>query len=382
MTRHLIHAEILYDGTGAPPQSECLVEVLDGRIVSVGEAPSPLPAEARREKVVAPGFIDLQINGAADVQFNDTPTAEAAARIAAGARSGGAAHILPTFITAPGSAYLGAISAVQEALARQIPGILGLHLEGPFLSPLKPGIHPQDAIRPLEPDDIAAIRSARLPLLLTLAPEAQPREAVRQLSEAGVVVFAGHSAATAEELDAAARDGLSGVTHLWNAMPPPEGRAPGIVSRALTHPMLFAGIIADGHHVHPLNLTLAAKMMAQRLFLVSDTMRTYAGTSTEFDLLGTQVTLADGRLTGPDGRLAGAHLGMDDAVRFMVAHTGVEPETAIAMATSTPARAMRQQEHLGRIAPGFRASLTFLDVDLRAKGGMVDGRFFEDLPAI
>lgn len=374
MSAELIHADTLYDGSGAPPRRNCLIEIADGRIrdISTGAAPKG----ARRVEIAAPGFIDLQINGAADVQFNDDPSADAVARVAEGAQKGGAAYVLPTFITAEGDAWHAAVEAVRGALASGAPGVLGLHLEGPFLSPKRPGIHPAAAIRPATEADLSRLTAAGIPLLLTLAPEEQAPDTVRRLTNAGVVVFAGHSAATATELDAAANEGLRGVTHLWNAMPPPQGRAPGIVGRTLTHPHLFAGIIADGFHVDPLNLALSARMMPDRLFLVTDAMRTFAGAQPGFDLLGTPVLLKDGRLTGPDGTLAGAHLGMDQAVRFMVRAAGVAPETAIAMATATPARVMRLDGELGRVAPGYRASFTFLDAGLHAKGGLVDGMVF------
>ncbi|MBQ2262781.1 MAG: N-acetylglucosamine-6-phosphate deacetylase [Loktanella sp.] len=374
MTVRFIHADVLYDGSGAAPRRDCLIEIREGRIRSVTRAAAP--KGARRVEIAAPGFIDLQINGAADVQFNDDPSVAALTRIAEGARRGGTTHLLPTFITAADDAYRQALHAVREALAQKVPGVLGLHLEGPFLSPHRPGIHPAAAIRPATATDLAALEQADIPLLLTLAPEEHPAGTVQRLTDAGVVVFVGHSVATAQELNAAVAEGLRGVTHLWNAMPPPQGRAPGIVGRVLTHPQLFAGIIADGYHVDPLNLTLAARMMPDRLFLVSDAMRTFAGKVTAFDLMGTDVRLCDGRLTGPDGTLAGAHLGMDQAVRVMVKAAGISPQMALIMASTTPARVMGLDRELGRIAAGFRASLTFLSADFRAQGGMVDGIAF------
>lgn len=374
MTVHFIHADVLYDGSGAAPRRDCLIEIREGRIRSVTRAAAP--NGARRVEIAAPGFIDLQINGAADVQFNDDPSVAALTRIAEGVRQGGTTHLLPTFITAADDAYRQALHAVRDALAQKVPGVLGLHLEGPFLSPHRPGIHPAAAIRPATATDLATLEQADIPLLLTLAPEEHPAGTVQRLTDAGVVVFAGHSVATAQELNAAVAEGLRGVTHLWNAMPPPQGRAPGIVGRVLTHPQLFAGIIADGYHVDPLNLTLAARMMPDRLFLVSDAMRTFAGKVTEFDLMGTDVRLCDGRLTGPDGTLAGAHLGMDQAVRVMVEAAGISPQMALIMASTTPARVMGLDRELGCIAAGFRASLTFLSADFRAQGGMVDGIAF------
>lgn len=374
MTAHSIFAETLYDGTGTPPRHNCLINYAEGRIRNIEANTLRAPRSAKRVEIATPGFIDLQINGAADTQFNDDPSPEALERIVTGAQQGGATHILPTFITAPGEKWHAALQAVRAALEKRIPGILGLHLEGPFLSPQKPGIHPIHGIRPITKTDISILVKAKMPLLVTLAPEKQPLGTVERLTGAGVIVFAGHSAATAAEIDAAIAEGLCGVTHLWNAMPAPEGRAPGIVVRTLTHPTLYASIIADGHHVDPLNLALAAKMMSNRLFLVTDSMQTFAGHLRKFDIMGMPVQLEAGRLTGPDGTLAGAHLGMDAAVRTMVQTAGLRIETAIAMATDIPARVMRLDAELGRIKLGQRASFTFLDANLHASGVCIDGQ--------
>ncbi len=373
-----VRAGLLHDGDGAPPAKDRLIAIEAGRIAGVAPAPARLPPGTVTAEIVAPGFIDLQINGAADVQFNDAPTWQSVVRMAQGARRGGTAHLLPTFITAPGEDYRAAIAAVAEARAQGVTGILGVHLEGPFLSPERPGIHPQRHIRPLTQTDADIIAGAGPGTLVTLAPECQEPALVRQLVDAGVTVFAGHSLATADEIAAAADLGLSGATHLWNAMPPLAGRAPGIVGRVLTDARLCAGIIADGHHVDRLNLRLAAMMMPERLCLVTDAMCTLAGTRTHFTLGGVRIRLEGGRLTGPDGTLAGAHLAMDEAVRNMVRLAEVAPEAALAMASRNPARAMGLGECLGRIAPGYRASLTFLDEGLTVTRVMIDGEFPDD----
>lgn len=375
-TQHIL-ADELYTGSLSPPQTNMLIEVAGGRIGSVSPAPDRLHDGTHHVAIAAPGFIDLQINGAADVQFNDEPTPDAIASITEGARQGGAAHILPTFITAPGDAWHQAIEACTDAMAQDTPGVLGLHLEGPFLSPQRPGIHPAHAIRVMTEADLERLEQADIPLLLTLAPEEQSPGFLKRLALAGIVLFAGHTIATAEQIEDAIADGLTGLTHLWNAMPPPQGRAPGPVGVALTNDALCAGIIADGYHVDKRHLKVAAAMMRQmRLILVTDAMRSYAGRETRFDLLGTPVTLKDGLLTGPDGTLAGAHLGMDDAVRYMIREVGVAVEDAIAMASYAPARAMGLEAELGMIAPGYRASMTFLDQDFASTGVMVDGTPF------
>lgn len=369
-----VFAQTLYTGEGQEPRPNQLLTLEGGHIASLeqvdGEA---VPDETVRMDIAAPGFIDLQINGAADVQFNDSPTVAAIERIAWGARQGGTAHILPTFITDAGDRYREAIAAVEAAITSDVLGVLGVHLEGPFLSPDRPGIHPARFIRQLEASDVAYIQAAQCPILLTLAPERQNHALLRQLANAGITLFAGHTAATHNQMLNAIDTGLSGVTHLFNAQSQMAGREPGTVGTALMHSALRAGIIADGHHVHPQMLAMAARLMSERLFLVTDAMQTLAGEQTSFDLMGTMVGLEGGRLTGPNGTLAGAHLSMDEAVRNAVSFMGVSVAQALRMASGNAAKALGLQDELGQIAPGYRASITGLSNDLQAQSVIVDG---------
>lgn len=347
-------ARTLYDGTGGPPQKDIIVEIKDGRFSRIapfrrGAHGGDLPDHA----IVTPGLIDIQINGANDVQFNDEPTPEALRQIAVGAERGGSAWILPTFVTAPGRNFQTAIDAARAAITARVPGILGLHLEGPFLSPHRPGIHEREAIRKIDEADIAAL-SAPFPgpLLLTLAPEEAPEGAIRKLTENGVIVFAGHSAATFAVMQAALRDGLTGATHLFNAMSQVLGREPGVAGSVLGSDHLFAGIIADGHHVHWNNVKLAIRLMPDRLCLVTDAMCTLAGTRREFVLHGETIRLADGRLTNSDGTLAGAHVAMDQCIRNVVERGLAPPELAVRMASHNPAAALGLADQLGSIQLG------------------------------
>ncbi|MBV0891219.1 N-acetylglucosamine-6-phosphate deacetylase [Paracoccus sp. Z118] len=366
----LIRGRLVFDGSGGEPLADHVVEIDGGRVVALRPArqgdPAPLAG------IVAPGFIDMQINGAADTQFNDDPTPEALSRIAAGARAGGTALLLPTFITAPGQDYLRGVEAARQAMARRIPGILGVHLEGPFLSPRRPGIHDPAAIRPLTAADVQALDGFPGVLLVTLAPEAQDRSLIAALADAGAVIFAGHSEAQPGDLPPQ----ISGVTHLWNAMSQLTGRAPGLVGAALQSDRLFAGIIADGHHVAWGNVAMAARLMPERLCLVTDAMLTLAGTRREFDLHGVTIRLDGGRLTDAQGTLAGAHVAMDDSVRNMIRHAGVSPAAALRMASGNPARALGIGGRAGRIAQGCPATLTLLDEGYHAEGVVVDGALY------
>jgi N-acetylglucosamine-6-phosphate deacetylase len=371
-----IGARTLYPGAGRPPERDSVVEVLGGRIASVRpRSEVPRDAVVREHEVVAPGFVDLQINGGGGALFNDAPTVETIATMARAARKGGTAHILPTFITDEAAAYAAAMQAVESAIAAGVPGCLGIHLEGPFLSPKRPGIHPPHHIRPLTEADAGRIAGFPHPCLATLAPEEADEALLRRLVAGGITLFAGHTEATAEEIARAADLGLRGVTHLWNAMSQLQGRAPGVVGAALTDERLSAGIIADGLHVHPLNLRLAAQTMGDRLFLVTDAMPTLGAGIAGFDLGGVAVSLVDGRLLSPEGTLAGAHLAMDEAVRNMVVLAGVARAEALDMASGRPARVMGLAGELGQVAPGFRASLACLDEALGAVAVMVDGTF-------
>jgi N-acetylglucosamine-6-phosphate deacetylase len=370
-----ILAHDLYDGLTDHPRTNQLITIANGIIKDIQSVSGKqaVPTGTVEAKVVAPGFIDIQINGAAGAQFNEEPTAEAIDRIAAGARKGGTAHIMPTFITAPGSDYADAIAATNKALETRVPGALGVHLEGPFLSPERPGIHPREFIRKLEQADVDAIESAKGTVLLTLAPECQDHELIRQLVASSVRVFIGHSNAKKPDVERAIEAGVSGVTHLFNAQSQIAARDPGVVGSALMRPELFAGIIADGLHVDPQNLAMVAKLMPERLCLVTDAMKTLAGTLTSFDLYGTTITLDDGRLTGPDGTLAGAHLAMDEAVRNAIAMMDISPAHALRLASTSPARALGLSGQLGAIKPGYRASLTLLNADFQTQRVIVDG---------
>jgi len=363
-----IAADRLFEGGGAPPVAGACLAVSEGRIAEIRPA-DDAPAPDHRFEVVAPGFVDVQINGGGGVLFNDAPTPDTLARMAEAARQGGTAHLLPTFITAPGDAYGGALDAVAEAIALGAPGIAGAHLEGPFLSRARPGIHPARHIRPLTEADAARLEAFAHPLILTLAPEEVPAGLLDRLAAAGIRLFAGHTAARYEQI--AETGALTGVTHLWNAMSQLDSRAPGVVGAALSSDRLMAGIIADGHHVHPANLALAARLMGARLFLVTDAMATLGSALDGFELCGVPVRREKGRLVSPEGTLAGAHLAMDAAVRRMVA-LGVAEADALDMASGRPARAAGLAG-LGRIAAGQRASLTCLSADLHAEAVMVDG---------
>ena len=379
---HLRAARVLVEGAGpldALPEATVVVE--DGRIAGVepGRVAGhgvDLPDGA----VLAPGFVDLQVNGGGGVLYNDSPTAARALAIARAHRAFGVTTVLPTLITDTPARMREAVASIADAVAEPCGGVGGLHLEGPFLSPLRPGVHDPALIRDLRAEDRALIAglAAQVPVLLTLAPERVADDDLRALAGAGVRLCAGHCAPTFERAMEALSLGVSGFTHWPNAMPPLAGREPGVVGAALASPQAWCGVIADGVHVHPatLRLLLASRPAGAegRVVLVSDSMPV-AGTSLDRFMIGGRLILRRcGRLETQDGVLAGADLDLGQAVRNAVSMLGLDGAEALRMASTYPARAAGLQDR-GRVAGGLRADLVLLRPDLRVAGTWIAGRW-------
>jgi N-acetylglucosamine-6-phosphate deacetylase len=354
------------------------VLVDDGTIAAVVPV-AQIPADARRVELrggtLAPGFIDAQVNGGGGILFNERPDAPSLALLAKAHGRHGSTALLPTFITDRPAGMIQAMAAVREAIDEGVPGIAGIHLEGPFLSVARKGAHDPALIRPMTEEDVEAILSAELDtVLLTVAPETVAPPLIRRLAESGVIVSLGHTDASYETVMAAADAGARGITHLFNAMSQLQHRAPGVVGAALDHGGLWCGLIADGHHVHPaaLSAALRAKRGPGRLFLVTDAMPTAGHEGDTFDLNGRKVTRREGVLTLEDGTLAGSDLTMDEAVRFAVARLDLSLAEALRMASLYPAEFLGLKRR-GRIVAGHRADLVHLDDGLHARRVLVSG---------
>jgi len=326
--------------------------------------------------LLAPGFIDVQVNGGGGILFNDGPTVEAIARIGAVHRRFGTTGFLVTLVSDSRARMAEAIAAVAAALRQGVPGLLGLHLEGPFLNAEKRGAHDAAMIRAPAQEDLALLTAPHAGRrLVTLAPEAVPPGTVARLVKAGVIVSAGHTAADEAVIRRALGEGLSGFTHLYNAMPPLTARAPGPIGTALADPSSWCGLIADLHHVAVANLTLAiAAKGFERIMLVTDAVATVGTDMSEFRLQGRRVRRDGGRLTTEEGVLAGSDLDMATAVRNAVRVLGQPLERALAMASRVPATFLGLEHELGRLAPGHRASFVLLDDDLCVRETWIDGR--------
>ena len=342
-------------------------------------ADDAIPAGARITQLqagtLAAGFIDLQVNGGGGAMFNDAPTAASIAAIGRAHRAFGTTGFLPTFISGPRADMMRAIEAVREALDRAIPGVLGIHFEGPHVNLARRGAHDANEIAALGDDDIDLLASLDAGCtLVTLAPECVEQDSVARLVARGVIVSAGHTEADAGTFDRV-MPGLTGATHLFNAMSPLGHRELGAAGAALTRDSLACSIIADGVHVHWDVLRLAWRAKPRgKLFLVTDAMAPVGAPALEeFSLGDERVRAVEGCLRTGDGRLAGSLLDMGQAVRNCVAHAGIPLEEALAMAAAYPADFLGLTESRGRLAPGLRADLVWLDDDLHVHATWIDG---------
>lgn len=373
---HAIIADRVFDGRGWHRGAAVMIQ--DGRIAglaSPGEIPSDWPQSRVPAGVfVTAGFVDLQVNGGGGVLLNDQLTPDGMRAIARAHRRYGTTACLPTLITDTREHMRSAIAAARSVAGHD--GVLGLHLEGPFISPQRPGVHRPDRIvqpRVGDLEQLCELAGAGRSLV-TLAPECVPAGFVMTLASAGVRISIGHSEASAAVVVQAVAEGATGVTHLFNAMPPFSARAPGIVGTALSEPLLTAGLIVDGIHVDPVSVRAAfAAKGADRIALVTDAMPTVGTSLDRFELVGRAIKLVDGRLTTEEGTLAGAQLDMASAVRNAVRLAKVPLEDALRAASLTPAQFLGVANERGAIVPGARADLVALTDKLTVAATWIDG---------
>lgn len=375
--RQALCAERIFDGRG---WHEAAAILIDGDrirgLASQGELPREhvarhLPAGT----MLAPGFIDLQVNGGGGILLNDDPSREAMRAIARAHLAFGTTAILPTLISDTREKMRRAIAAARAASGSD--GIIGIHLEGPFLNPARAGVHAREHIVRAEMRDLDDLRELGQAgrSLVTLAPECVPEEFIGELTRTGIRVAAGHSEASAAIIQRGIDEGLSGVTHLFNAMPPFLGRAPGLVGTALAESRLTAGLIVDGIHVDPVSVRAAfAAKGADGIALVTDAMPTVGAPSSEFVLTGRKISLRNGRLMTDDVTLAGAHLDLASAIRNAVTLCGIPLQDALTSATLTPARFLGLEHERGALIAGSRADVVALSQDLHVTACWVGGR--------
>jgi len=355
--------------------------LIDGAEIEgvMARADVPLDVELidRSDCLIAPGFIDMQVNGGGGILFNDDPSADAMRLVYDAQKPFGTVYYLPTIITPPIATTLDFWTGFHTSARRGLRSVLGLHLEGPYISKEKSGVHDHAYIRPATDAELKRILEARadMPCLMTVAPESITPAQIGKLVHAGVIVSLGHSNTTYDQAMAAFDAGVTMVTHLYNAMSPLEHRAPGVVGAALNARDVFAGIIVDGYHVDYAAVELAYKLLGDRLVLVTDAMPPLGAPDMKsFKLSDREVFVAEGRCVDATGRLAGASIDLASCVRNSVQHAGVRLEDALRMASYSPARVMRM-DRLGQIKPGYLPSLTLLDDDLVAQAVVIEGRY-------
>jgi N-acetylglucosamine-6-phosphate deacetylase len=357
---HVVTADHVFDGS---VMHEDAAIVIDGTHIAQIVARSELPhsiavTDLPKGAWLAPGFVDLQVNGGGDVLFNDSPSADTIRTIAAAHRQFGTTGFLPTLITDSPEKTALAFAAVREAMQSD-PAVLGLHLEGPFISRAKAGVHDRALIRQPSAPDLNILTAPRSgALIVTLAPEEVPAGFIRAVAASGARVCLGHSMATYEQTRVALSEGLTGFTHLFNAMRPLASREGGPIAAALETPACWYGLIVDGVHVAPAMLNLALRGLGNPM-LVTDAMPPVGGKLESFMLYGEEISVSNGRCVRRDGTLAGALLDMVGAVRNCVRLLGLPLQEALRLGSANPARLVRLK--LGRLAPGYRADMIALD---------------------
>ena len=354
--------------------------VIDGArivdVVAVENLPKSIERRALNGGLLVPGFIDVQVNGGGGALLNDGPSVDCVRRIAESHRKFGTTGMLPTVITDAPEILSKAIAAVKAARAENVPGVLGIHIEGPFLDKERKGAHEARFIREMTEVDVAQIAAVDCgSVMLTLAPNRVAPNLIASLAGKGVLVSLGHSEANLAEVTKALASGARAFTHLFNAMSQLNGREPGMVGAALADHDSYCGLIADGFHVHDAALKVAfAAKPRSRIMLVTDAMPTAAGGPDSFELQGRKIHLKNGKLQLDNNTLAGSNLTMDEAVRYCVERLGVALEDALRMASLNPAAFLRRDHELGRIKPGYLASLVYLSDDLHVLKTWIDGK--------
>ena len=381
MTIAITGASVLLDAGFVDDHS---VRIDAGRIVAIVPARDLPTGDDRYDATgftLLPGFIDAQNNGGGGVLFNDDPSVAAIRAIAAAHRHFGTTGFLPTLISDDLDVVRRGVAAVDAAIAAGVPGVIGIHIEGPFLNSDRKGIHDPSKLRTLDEEGLAVVTALRTGrTLVTLAPERTTTAMLRRLAAAGIVVAAGHTDGSYADIRAALDNGLTGFTHLFNAMSPLTSREPGAVGAALEDLHSWCGLIVDGRHVDPVTMRLALRCRPHnRFMLVTDAMPSVGMTDKRFMLQGQEVRVVDGVCMNADGTLAGADLDMATALRNAVSMLDIPLETAARMASTYPAAFLRLDDEVGRIAPGLRADLVLLDESLHVVETWIAGQPSEAL---
>jgi N-acetylglucosamine-6-phosphate deacetylase len=373
MTTIRFHAKKLFDGQNF--HDDCVLTITDGVITAIDE--NIQTADATADGMIVPGYIDLQVNGGGGALFNDTPSVEQLKTMMLAHAKYGTTGMMPTLITDKVSVMAQAADAMAKAIADKVPGILGIHFEGPHLSLAKKGTHCAELIRPIAEDEWAILSRKDLgKVMVTLAPETVSTDDIKRMVSLGIKVCLGHTNADYQQAQKAVNAGATGFTHLFNAMSPLQGREPGVVGCALLNDNTQAGLIVDGHHVDYATCKLAIKAKpAGGIFLVTDAMPPVGTNMTEFPLYDRTVYVEDGKLTSTTGELAGSSLDMATAVKNTHFGLNIPLDESIRMASLYPAQYLYQPSELvrGQLKIGQQADFVVLDNDLNVNETWIGG---------
>lgn len=359
-----ICAPKIFDGNEFHQNHAVLIE--EGEVVAVSPleiVPSDFELECYDNGVIAPGFIDWQVNGGGGVLFNNDTSVEGLKKIVKGHYRGGTTSLMPTIVSDTIGTRHQAAAAVLEYMKSGEKGILGLHLEGPYFASARRGTHDEAHLSSISDEDIDWLCSLTgFKLLVTLAPEIVKEGQIKALCDEGIIVCAGHTDARSEQISQALHEGVRGFTHLYNAMRPATGREPGVVGSALLDQNSWCGIIVDGHHVHSDMVRLAhLAKPAGKLCLVTDSMATIGSEKNSFELYGNTITEKNGRLINSEGRLAGSAISMIQAVRNSHLDVGIDLSECLRMASLYPAEFLGVDQKVGLLKSNYFANLVHFD---------------------
>ncbi len=343
-------------------------------IIPISALPEGIEHQHFNDALICPGFIDLQVNGGGGIMLNSDSSVEGIETICAAHRQFGTAYLLPTLISTTPEHITLALQSTQQAIENGVPGVLGIHLEGPWLNPEKRGAHNAEVFYSPTAEQLSALPWLTLGhTLVTCAFEQIDKTVLAWLNSNNITLSCGHSNATYEQLSGEKHSYIDGFTHLFNAMSPFEGRSPGVVGAALSHNNAWCSIITDGIHVHPQSVLLAHKLKPKgKLVIVTDAMASIGSDNNQFELDGETIKVIDGKLVNSQGSLAGAHIGMDQSVANVISW-GIEESEALKMASLYPALAIKAA-NLGRLSQGFKAAATILTPEYISQAVVVDGQ--------
>jgi len=373
MTKTRFHAQRLFDGQAF--LDDQVLTIVDGKITAIDQDISDVDVTVTG--LVVPGFIDLQVNGGGGALFNDSPSVENLKTIMFAHAKFGTTAMMPTLITDKIEIMQQAADAISQALTEDVPGIVGIHFEGPHLSVAKKGTHCADYIRPISDAEWEVLSRQDIgQIIVTLAPETVSSDDINRMTELGIKVCLGHTNADFQTAQKAIDAGASGFTHLFNAMSPLQGREPGVVGAALLNNATSCGLIVDGFHVDYASCKLAIQAKPQgKIFLVTDAMPPVGTDQTQFALYDRTVYVDNGKLTSTTGELAGSSLDMASAVKNTHQGLGIALDEALRMGSLYPAEYLYQNQAVtrGQLVEGKQADMVVLNNDLSVKETWISG---------